>query len=107
MLLSDLSTRKRHDTLWIVLQFVLQDLANPVGTPALEVLLRHRLAYPSSEAPLVMTWLKKVAPLCPQAAQTGEVIKAYGRYGRRWIWSPPIAAMTALERAGIVDTSEW
>lgn len=88
MILADMSTRKRHDTLWLALGFVLQDLTGDSGTADMAEALRARLSFPASEMPLVMSWLKKVAPLVPEAAQTGAVVKAYGRYGRRWIWSP-------------------
>lgn len=70
-----------------------------------------------------MSWLKKVAPLVPEAAQTGAVVKAYGRYGRRWIWSPrrvapgrsvaelvkltPGRLESAMVADGIIDTADW
>ncbi len=104
MILSDLSTRKRHDTLWLGLGFVLQDLTADSGTAAIAELLRNRLSCPAREVPMIMTWLKKVAPLVPEASHTGAVTKAYGRYGRRWIWSPRQPCAPA---AGMVSTADW
>ncbi len=114
MILSDLSTRKRHDTLWLALGFVLQDIPEEQGTAAVAELLRGRLSFPATELPMVMTWLKKVARLVPEASQTGAVVKAYGRYGRRWIWAP--RRLQGLKATGVwvdeadklpVDASDW
>jgi hypothetical protein len=88
MILSDISTRKRHDTLWRTLGFVLQDQAGRRGTVEVAGALQTRLGFPKSELNMVMTWLQKVAPLVPEASHTGECIKVYGRTGRRWVWSP-------------------
>lgn len=103
MILSDYAPRKRHDILWQALDFVLQDSAGDKGTAEIAETLRHRLACPATELPLVMTWLKKVAPLVPEAAQTGAVVKAYGNYGRRWIWSK----RAGLAPVAAVDTADW
>lgn len=106
MILSDLSTRKRHDALWIALGFVLQDIRADTGTPAMAELLCTRLDTPKGERNMVMTWLKKVAPLVPEASQTGAVVKAYGRYGRRWVWSPRRGEAGHKGKAA-VDTADW
>ncbi len=104
MILSDLSTRKRHDILWTALGFVLQDIAENVDTATLAGRLRNRVEAPPREMAMVMTWLKKVAPLVPEASHTGAVTKAYGRYGRRWIWSPRQPCAPAV---GMVSTADW
>jgi hypothetical protein len=90
--LRDMSTRKRHDVLWMALDFVLQDLnrieASQWSTAEIAQALRERLAFPATEIPIVLTWLKKVAPLVPEATQTGEAVRVYGNIGRRWVWTP-------------------
>ena len=86
--LRDLSTNKRHDVLWMALDFVLQDLPAVTGTAQIATTLRERLAFPAADMPIVLTWLKKVAPRVPEAAQTGEAVRVYGNIGRRWVWSP-------------------
>ena len=107
MILSDLSTRKRHDLLWLALGFVLQDIEQDKGTAAIAHLLHKRLEFPKSEMPAVMTWLTKVAHLVPEASQTGAIVKAYGRYGRRWIWSPRRAVKAGRAADSMIDTSDW
>ena len=84
--LRDLSTNKRHDVLWMALDFVLQDLPAITGTVQVAATLRERLAFPAADMPIVLTWLKKVAPRVPEAAQTGEAVRVYGNIGRRWVW---------------------
>jgi hypothetical protein len=87
--LRDMSTRKRHDVLWMALDFVLQDLAvETCSTANVADCLRERLAFPATEMLIVLTWLKKVAPLVPEATQTGEAVRVYGNIGRRWVWTP-------------------
>jgi hypothetical protein len=122
MILSDMSTRKRHDTLWLALGFVLQDIPGDSSTADIALQLRLRLDFPARETEMVMRWLKKVAHLVPEAAQTGAVVKAYGHYGRRWVWSPRSAESlkphrmwpdkqggleARLNDAGVVDTTDW
>ncbi len=104
MILSDLSTRKRHDVLWPVLGMVLQDLTGDIGTADLAAMLYQRMRFPAREMPMVMAWLKKVAPLVPEASHTGAITKAYGRYGRRWIWSPRQPCAPAVS---MVSTADW
>ena len=98
--LRDMSTRKRHDVLWMALDFVLQDISVPTRTADIATIMRARLAFPASEMPIVLTWLKKVAPLVPEAAQTGEAVRVYGNIGRRWVWSPRARASKLGELAG-------
>lgn len=106
MKLSDLSTRKRHDTLWPMLGVVLQDLRGPASTQTVAERLQERLGFPAKEMPMVLSWLTKTAAQhIPEATQTGETVKAYGRYGRRWVWSPRAMAGRVVEPA--VDTSDW
>lgn len=104
MVLADFSARKRHDLLWAALDSVLQEIKQDEGTSAVAELLRLHMDFQASELPMVMTWLKKVGPLVPEAAQTGALVKAYGRYGRRWVWSPRGARLKAT---GAVDTRDW
>lgn len=105
MILSDMSPCKRHDTLWLALGFVLQDLTRDSSTQDVAAALQGRLGFPASEAGGVMAWLtRKAAPLVPEASQTGAVVKAYGRYGRRWVWSPRRSGLKALDA---VDTQDW
>lgn len=104
MILSDYSTRKRHDILWAALDRVLQNLKQDEGTYEVAGWLRAQLDFPATEMPMVLTWLKKVAPLVPEASQTGAAVKAYGRFGRRWIWSP---RGSGLKPAPVVDTQDW
>lgn len=104
MILSDYAPRKRHDILWQALDNVLSGLKCDHSTQQIAELLQIELNAPLHERRLVMTWLKKVAPRVPEAQQTGPVVKAYGNYGRRWIWSPRRAGPSV---AVAVDDSDW
>lgn len=104
MTLLDYSTRKRHDILWQALDTVLRGLEQAEGTTTIAGLLKGQLEFPATETEMVLTWLKKVGPLVPEASQTGAVTKAFGRYGRRWIWSP---RASGLKPAPVVDTADW
>lgn len=104
MILADYSARKRHDMLWEALNAVLQDLSgSDSSTYDVAGMLMTRLGVPAKESAMVLTWLRKVAPLVPEASHTGAVVKAYGCYGRRWIWSQ----RTGLAPAAAVDTQDW
>lgn len=102
MILTDYAPRKRHDLLWAALDAVLQEIQQE-STSGIAELLHLRMDFRASELPLVLTWLKKVAPLVPEAKQTGAIVKAYGRYGRRWIWS----RRAGLKPIAAVDTQDW
>lgn len=103
MILADYSARKRHDMLWAALDTVLQGIREDQGTSAVAELLRLQMDFPAGELPMVLTWLKKVGPLVPEASHTGAIVKAYGRYGRRWVWS----RRSGLTAAGAVDSQDW
>lgn len=88
MNISDMSARKRRDTVNLALGFVLQDIAQPVGTSEIVEALARRLDVTGkSERDLLSRTVVALAPLYPEA-QRGEGFLKYGRTMRRWVWSP-------------------
>ena len=100
MILADLSSRKRHDVLWLALSFVLQDLRAPCDTATICDALARRTE--TSEKAVIARWLMKVSSLVPEASHTGGSFQRAGRTMKRWVWSPRGTNMVPAS-AGPVD----
>lgn len=101
MILADMSARKRHDTLWLTLEFVLQDLVSATDTATVCDALALRLR--SGEKAVIARWLMKVAALVPEASHTGDTFMRAGQTRTRWIWRPRGSGSPAVSPAPALD----
>lgn len=102
MHLADLHPRKRAENVKLALDIALRELKEPA--PTADIVSRLADLLHTSERQLIAAIVdREFLRSHPQARQTGEVFKRYGREMRRWEWIPAGRMSTAARKAAQLE----